>query len=121
MAHVIKLHFHPDGDPCDSSPQGVLLPESERGPFDFSGEIAARLEMDCASKANSVRIEYSLDGSTGWTTLMQESPPVVDSCARTKITEIPQAAKHPIWLRAFMVGAQSSVCRLIVLETLDIS
>lgn len=117
MALTIHMHFEPNGDACDSSPQGVVIPNSERE-INLDGQLGARLEVDCGPD-NTVRIEYSTDGQQTWEKLLESAPPVVDSCSRTEIFPIPAQIRTVVWVRAVLVGAQAATCRMINLETLD--
>lgn len=119
MALTIHMHFEPNGEACDSSPAGVVIPNSERE-INLDGQLGARLEIDCAQN-RTVRIEYSTDGQQTWLTLFSATPPVVDSCSRTKIFPVPVEIRTVVWVRAVLVGAQSAICRMINLETLDVA
>lgn len=117
MALIVHMHLDPSGSACASSSQGTAVPNTERL-VNLDGQLAGRMELDCDSN-RTVRIEYSTDEKATWHTLMQATPPLVDSASKTKINPIPEALRTVVWIRALLVGGTSAVCRIINFETLD--
>lgn len=117
MALVIQMHLEADGHPCQASPSGVVIEASERE-INLDGQLAGRLEVDCDSN-RTVRIDVSTDGQQTWAPLFAATPPLVDSCSRTRLFPIPVELRTVVWIRAALVGGNQAVCRLINFETLD--